>query len=82
MFTPMLAAPLAAETVLTTEEQAATVYIALRDAMAGAGLPADGLYRDVVTSSAGERSVYNLGFLDESSARRLTAILWAARRTA
>ncbi|WP_329622909.1 hypothetical protein OG357_22865 [Streptomyces sp. NBC_01255] len=64
-----------------TETEAAETFVALKNAMEEAGFPAQGLYRDTLPSHTGPVPVYGLGTLTMSGAKRLTAILTAARRT-
>ncbi|MFC8271374.1 hypothetical protein ACFUJR_02270 [Streptomyces sp. NPDC057271] len=65
-----------------SEPEAAQVFHDLKAAMEAAGLPSDGLYRDVRRGGAGSTDVhlYGLGVVTLSNAKRLTAVLHAARR--
>ncbi|MFJ5143320.1 hypothetical protein [Streptomyces sp. NPDC088707] len=76
MTTPTTAPP----TRPTTEAEAAEVFRRLQAAMEGAGLPTNGLYRDVQRGQNGDLHVFGLGRVTVAGAERLTAILRAARR--
>ncbi|MEU2119988.1 hypothetical protein ABZ567_31125 [Streptomyces sp. NPDC016459] len=62
------------------EAEAGEVFLALRTAMEEAGFPSRGMYREVQPTHRGDVSVYVLGSVTMSGAKRLTAILRAARR--
>ncbi|MET7759724.1 hypothetical protein ABZT27_34245 [Streptomyces sp. NPDC005389] len=63
-----------------TEAEAGEAFRKLQAAMEGAGLPANGLYRDVRRGQGGDLHLFGLGHLTMAGAERLTAILRAARR--
>jgi hypothetical protein len=66
-----------------SEPEAARVFRDLKAAMEGAGLPTAGLYRDVRRATSGaDLHLYGLGTVTLSDAKRLTAVLRAARREA
>ncbi|MFE2562025.1 hypothetical protein ACFXGT_39670 [Streptomyces sp. NPDC059352] len=62
-----------------TEPEAARVYRELKAAMDTAGLPTNGLYRDVTRSPGGDIHRYGLGVVSLSGAKRLTVLLRTAR---
>lgn len=64
-----------------TEPEAARVYRDLKAAMDTAGLPTNGLYRDVTRAPGGDIHRYGLGVVSLSGAKRLTALLRTARPT-
>ncbi|MFD8974406.1 hypothetical protein [Streptomyces sp. NPDC059593] len=64
-----------------TEPEAARVYRELKAAMDTAGLPTNGLYRDVTRAPGGDIHRYGLGVVGVSGAKRLTALLCTARPT-
>ncbi|MFE0640929.1 hypothetical protein [Streptomyces sp. NPDC058877] len=64
-----------------SEREAAQVYVDLKAAMDGAGLPTDGLYRDVTRGPGGDVHRYGLGVVTVAGAKRLTALLRATRST-
>ncbi|RSS55179.1 hypothetical protein [Streptomyces sp. WAC01280] len=64
-----------------TETEAARVYRDLKAAMDTAGLPTNGLYRDVTRAPGGDIHRYGLGVVSLSGAKRLTALLRTARPT-
>ncbi|MDV5147982.1 hypothetical protein R1T08_28370 [Streptomyces sp. SBC-4] len=64
-----------------TEPEAARVYRDLKAAMDTAGLPTNGLYRDVTHGPGGDIHRYGLGVVSLSGAKRLTALLRTARPT-
>ncbi|WP_327374518.1 hypothetical protein OG393_11255 [Streptomyces sp. NBC_01216] len=65
-----------------SESEAAQVFRDLKAAMEVVGLPSDGLYRDVRRGAEGgaDIHVYGLGVVTLSGAKRLAALLHAARR--
>jgi hypothetical protein len=64
-----------------SEPEAAQVFRDLKAAMEAAGLPSDGLYRDVRRGTGSpDIHLYGLGVVTLSGAKRLTAVLHAARR--
>ncbi|MFC8271303.1 hypothetical protein ACFUJR_01905 [Streptomyces sp. NPDC057271] len=77
MSTPTTAPPIRP----VSESEAGEVFLALRDAMEDAGFPTRGLHRDVQPTHRGDVPVYVLGSLTMSGAKRLTAVLRAARRS-
>ncbi|MEU3483885.1 hypothetical protein ACI2LO_33705 [Streptomyces sp. NPDC033754] len=62
-----------------SEPEAAQVYVDLKAAMDTAGLPTNGLYRDVTRAPGGDIHRYGLGIVSLSGAKRLTAFLRTAR---
>ncbi|KOX42357.1 hypothetical protein [Streptomyces sp. NRRL F-6492] len=62
-----------------SEAEAARVYRDLKDAMDTAGLPTNGLYRDVTHGPGGDVHRYGLGVVGLGGAKRLTALLRTAR---
>ena len=64
-----------------TEPEAARVYRDLKAAMDTAGLPTNGLYRDVTRGPGGDIHRYGLGVVSLGGAKRLTALLRTARPT-
>ncbi|MEU8621494.1 hypothetical protein [Streptomyces sp. NPDC048623] len=62
-----------------SEAEAAQVFRDLKAAMEGAGLPANGLYRDVRRGPGGDTHAFGLGVVSVVAAKRLTAVLRAAR---
>ncbi|MFF8838662.1 hypothetical protein [Streptomyces sp. NPDC015130] len=65
-----------------TEPEAARVYRELKAAMDSAGLPTDGLYRDVTHGGpGGDVHRYGLGTVGLGGAQRLTALLRTATAT-
>ncbi|MEX0172452.1 hypothetical protein [Streptomyces sp. LMG1-1-1.1] len=63
-----------------SEPEAARVYLDLKAAMDTAGLPTNGLYRDVTRGPGGDVHRYGLGVVGIGAAKRLTALLRAAVR--
>ncbi|MFC9703674.1 hypothetical protein ACFTWD_23605 [Streptomyces sp. NPDC056943] len=64
-----------------TEPEATRVYRELKAAMDTAGLPTNGLYRDVTRAPGGDIHRYGLGVVGVTGAKRLTALLRTARPT-
>ncbi|MEV6326648.1 hypothetical protein [Streptomyces sp. NPDC051909] len=64
-----------------SEAEAAQVFRELKAAMEGAGLPANGLYRDVTRGPGGDTHAYGLGVVSVGAAKRLAAVLHAGRRS-
>ncbi|WP_024756778.1 hypothetical protein [Streptomyces exfoliatus] len=64
-----------------SEPEAAQVFRELKAAMDTAGLPTNGLYRDVTRVPGGDIHRYGLGVVGISGAKRLTALLRTARPT-
>ncbi|GGY59507.1 hypothetical protein [Streptomyces tanashiensis] len=62
-----------------SEREAAQVYVDLKAAMDSVGLPTNGLYRDVTRGPGGDVHRYGLGVVSLTGAKRLTALLRAAR---
>ncbi|WP_282695754.1 hypothetical protein [Streptomyces sp. CC208A] len=62
-----------------TEAEAAQVYRELKAAMEEAGLPVNGLYRDVLRGAGTDTHLYGIGAFTLIGARRLTAVLHAGR---
>ncbi|MEU9863891.1 hypothetical protein AB0D99_23755 [Streptomyces sp. NPDC047971] len=63
-----------------SEPEAAQVFHDLKAAMEAAGLPSTGLYRDVRRGAGADIHLYGLGTVTLSGAKKLTAVLRAARR--
>ncbi|WP_329116758.1 hypothetical protein [Streptomyces sp. NBC_01353] len=63
-----------------SEPEAAQVFHDLKAAMEAAGLPTNGLYRDVRRGTGTDIHLYGLGVVTLSGAKKLTAVLHAARR--
>ncbi|MEU3750337.1 MULTISPECIES: hypothetical protein [Streptomyces] len=61
-----------------TEPEAARVYRDLKAAMDTAGLPTNGLYRDVTHTPGGDVHRYGLGTVGLGGAKRLTVLLRTA----
>ncbi|WP_411071238.1 hypothetical protein [Streptomyces sp. cmx-4-25] len=62
-----------------SEAEAARVYRDLKDAMEIAGLPTNGLYRDVTHGPGGDTHRYGLGTVGVGGAKRLAVLLRTAR---
>ncbi|MFB7369996.1 hypothetical protein ACFC0D_09170 [Streptomyces sp. NPDC056222] len=62
-----------------SEPEAAQVFRDLKAAMEAAGLPSTGLYRDVRRGTGTDVHLYGLGTVTLSGAKKLTAVLHAAR---
>lgn len=62
-----------------SEAEAARVFRGLKAAMEGAGLPTNGLYRDVTRGLGGDTHAFGLGVVSVGTAKRLTAVLHSAR---
>ncbi|WP_329422957.1 hypothetical protein [Streptomyces sp. NBC_01268] len=60
--------------------EAGAVFQDLKSAMEGAGFPTQGLYREGRQTQHGPMHVYGLGEVSLAGAKRMTAILRAARR--
>lgn len=76
MSTPMNAPPIRP----VSEHEAAQVFRDLKVAMEAVGLPSAGLYRDVRRGTGTDAHLYGLGTVTLSGAKKLTAVLHAARR--
>ncbi|MCX4982524.1 hypothetical protein [Streptomyces sp. NBC_00572] len=64
-----------------SEPEAIRVYRDLKAAMDAAGLPTNGLYRDVTHSPGGDIHRYGLGLVSLGGAKRLTFLLNSTRTT-
>ncbi|WP_031010616.1 hypothetical protein [Streptomyces sp. NRRL F-5727] len=60
--------------------EAGEVFLELRAAMDAAGFPTQGLYREERTTQHGPMHIFGLGEVTVAGAKRMTAILRAARR--
>ncbi|MFE5591210.1 hypothetical protein [Streptomyces sp. NPDC056549] len=81
MFTLMIAPPSNVGPLLTIEEQAAPATPPFGAPWPGPTPPWRD-YGDVAADPAREGNVYGIGSFDETAARLLTALPWAARRSA
>ncbi|MGW6418411.1 hypothetical protein [Streptomyces sp. NPDC055055] len=61
-----------------SEPEAARVYRDLKAAMDAAGLPTNGLYRDVTRAPGGDVHRFGLGVVGVGGAKLLTALLCTA----
>ncbi|MCX4987108.1 hypothetical protein [Streptomyces sp. NBC_00572] len=80
MSTSTTAPPTAPQIRPVSTAEAGEVFQGLRDAMEAAGFPTQGLYREARQTQHGPMHIFGLGEVTVAGAKRMTAILRAARR--